>query len=136
MLFLRSRTRAAILNSPWQNHPNQRRRKLKPWLDQWELVSGQPWQEALEETIRNAKSAAILIGKDGLTIKGMSGSISSGFTIEELRASDPQGNESVMEGLSLKWSDLTKLRTSRELIIEEIALMRAHIFIDSSEKHE
>jgi hypothetical protein len=69
-----------------------------------------------------------------ITIKGIDGSISSGFTIEEMRSSDSQGNESVLEGLSLKWSDMTKLRTSRELIIEEIALERAHIYISSSDE--
>lgn len=43
-----------------------RRRGLKVWLDAWELVPGQPWQEAIEEIIRTAKSAAVLVGGDGL----------------------------------------------------------------------
>lgn len=42
------------------------RRGLKVWLDEWELVPGRPWQEALEEVIRTTKSAAVLVGEDGL----------------------------------------------------------------------
>ena len=41
-------------------------RGLKVWLDEWELVPGRPWQEALEEIIRTTRSAAVLVGKDGL----------------------------------------------------------------------
>ena len=70
---------------------------------------------------------------DGLTIKGISGSIASGFSIEELRTEDSNGKESVMEGLTLKWDDMTRLKTSRELIIEEIGLERAHIYFDSDD---
>ncbi|MGR9052798.1 MAG: toll/interleukin-1 receptor domain-containing protein [Gammaproteobacteria bacterium] len=43
-----------------------RSRGLKVWLDEWELVPGRPWQNALEEIIQTAKSAAVLVGKDGL----------------------------------------------------------------------
>ncbi|MGH8511531.1 MAG: toll/interleukin-1 receptor domain-containing protein, partial [Gammaproteobacteria bacterium] len=25
--------------------------RLKPWLDKWNLVPGEPWQEALEEAL-------------------------------------------------------------------------------------
>ena len=39
---------------------------LRVWLDVWELVPGQSWQEALEEIIQSTKSAAILVGKDGM----------------------------------------------------------------------
>ena len=42
------------------------RRGLKVWLDEWELVPGRPWQEALEEIIQTTRSAAVLVGKDGL----------------------------------------------------------------------
>jgi hypothetical protein len=42
-----------------------RSRGLKVWLDEWELVPGQPWQEALEEVIETTGSSAVLIGKDG-----------------------------------------------------------------------
>ena len=43
-----------------------RNRGLRVWLDEWELVPGRPWQEALENIIATAKSAAVLVGKDGL----------------------------------------------------------------------
>ena len=39
------------------------RRRLRPWYDEWELIRGRPWQEALEDTIAQIRSAAILIGK-------------------------------------------------------------------------
>ena len=41
------------------------RRGLKVWLDEWNLVPGRPWQEALEAIIETAQSAAVLVGKDG-----------------------------------------------------------------------
>ena len=41
-------------------------RGLTVWLDDWELVPGRPWQPALEQIISTAKSAAVLVGKDGL----------------------------------------------------------------------
>jgi len=41
-------------------------RKLMVWLDVWELVPGRPWQQALEEVIATAGSAAVLVGKDGI----------------------------------------------------------------------
>lgn len=43
-----------------------RDRGLEVWLDEWELVPGQPWQEALEEVIETCRSSAVLVGKDGL----------------------------------------------------------------------
>ncbi|HKH46062.1 MAG TPA: toll/interleukin-1 receptor domain-containing protein [Thermoanaerobaculia bacterium] len=43
-----------------------RARGLKVWLDEWELVPGRPWQEALEEVIETCRSSAVLVGKDGL----------------------------------------------------------------------
>jgi nucleotide-binding universal stress UspA family protein len=41
-------------------------RGLDAWLDEWELVPGRPWQEALEEVIKTTRSAAVLVGPDGL----------------------------------------------------------------------
>ncbi len=41
-------------------------RGLRVWLDEWELVPGRPWQKALEDAIRDAQAAAVLIGEDGL----------------------------------------------------------------------
>jgi nucleotide-binding universal stress UspA family protein len=43
-----------------------RKRGLRVWLDEWELVPGRPWQEALEEIIQKTESAAVLVGADGL----------------------------------------------------------------------
>jgi hypothetical protein len=42
-----------------------RARGLRVWLDEWELIPGRPWQEALEEIIQTARSSAVLVGKDG-----------------------------------------------------------------------
>jgi len=42
------------------------RRGLSVWLDQWELIPGRPWQEALEEIVQTIKAAAVLVGKDGI----------------------------------------------------------------------
>jgi hypothetical protein len=42
-----------------------RARGLKVWLDEWELVPGRPWEEALEEIIETTRSSAVLVGKDG-----------------------------------------------------------------------
>ncbi len=41
-------------------------RGIRVWLDERELIPGRPWQDALEEIIRDARSAAILVGADGL----------------------------------------------------------------------
>lgn len=43
-----------------------RARGLKVWLDEWELIPGRPWEEALEEIIETTRSSAILVGKDGI----------------------------------------------------------------------
>ncbi len=43
-----------------------RDRGLKVWIDEWELVPGQPWQEALERIIVTIPCTAVLVGKDGL----------------------------------------------------------------------
>ena len=40
-------------------------RGLRVWLDEWELVPGRPWQEALETIIQTTRSAAVLVGADG-----------------------------------------------------------------------
>ena len=42
-----------------------KKRGLHVWLDEWELIPGHLWQEALEEIIRTTKSAAVLVGADG-----------------------------------------------------------------------
>jgi hypothetical protein len=43
-----------------------RERGFKVWLDETELIPGRPWQESLEQIIGSVRTAAILIGKDGL----------------------------------------------------------------------
>ena len=43
-----------------------RKCNLGVWLDEWELVPGRPWQEAIEEVILTVRSAAVLVGADGL----------------------------------------------------------------------
>jgi len=43
-----------------------RRRGLTVWLDEWELMPGRPWHDALEEIIRTVNVAAVLVGQDGM----------------------------------------------------------------------
>ncbi|MFL6260356.1 MAG: TIR domain-containing protein [Thermoanaerobaculia bacterium] len=35
---------------------------LKPWLDEWNLVAGKPWQEAIEEALVRCAACAVLFG--------------------------------------------------------------------------
>lgn len=39
---------------------------LRPWLDEWELQPGLPWQRLLEEQIESIRSAAVFVGEDGV----------------------------------------------------------------------
>lgn len=39
---------------------------LRVWLDEWNLIPGRPWQEALETIIRTTRTAAVLVGRDGI----------------------------------------------------------------------
>jgi len=39
---------------------------IYPWLDEWELQPGIPWQRSLEQQITQIKSAAVFVGKDGI----------------------------------------------------------------------
>jgi TIR domain-containing protein len=41
-------------------------RGIFPWLDEWELPPGQPWQPLLERQIDNIKSAAVFVGSAGV----------------------------------------------------------------------
>jgi Cdc6-like AAA superfamily ATPase len=43
-----------------------KKRGLTVWLDEWELVPGRPWQEALEDVIVTTRSAAVLVGSEGI----------------------------------------------------------------------
>jgi WD40 repeat protein len=38
---------------------------ILPWLDEWELRPGLPWQRLLEQQIEHIKSAAVFVGKSG-----------------------------------------------------------------------
>lgn len=38
---------------------------LNPWLDEWELQPGQPWQDQLQAQIEDIGAAAVFVGKDG-----------------------------------------------------------------------
>jgi WD40 repeat protein len=39
---------------------------ILPWLDEWELRPGLPWQRLLEQNIGRIKSAAVFVGNDGV----------------------------------------------------------------------
>ena len=39
---------------------------ILPWLDEWELPPGQPWQRLLEQQIAQIKSAAVFVGQHGI----------------------------------------------------------------------
>lgn len=41
-------------------------RGIKVWFDEWELVPGRPWQDALERQIRSVRSAAVTVGPTGI----------------------------------------------------------------------
>ena len=38
---------------------------LDVWLDEWDLIPGKPWQEAIEKAVGISRTIIILIGKDG-----------------------------------------------------------------------
>jgi len=42
-----------------------KKRKLRPWLDKWELPPGRPWQQLLEEQIETIGAAAVFVGRSG-----------------------------------------------------------------------
>lgn len=39
---------------------------IRPWLDEWALRPGLPWQDILEQEIRRIKSAAVFVGGNGI----------------------------------------------------------------------
>jgi WD40 repeat protein len=41
------------------------RQNLRPWLDKWNLVPGEPWQEALEAALADCATCAVFIGPSG-----------------------------------------------------------------------
>jgi hypothetical protein len=38
---------------------------LQPWLDKWNLIPGEPWQEAIEEALAKCVTCAVFIGPSG-----------------------------------------------------------------------
>jgi tetratricopeptide (TPR) repeat protein len=40
--------------------------QLKPWLDKWNLVPGEPWQEALELALDSSRTCAVFLGPSGI----------------------------------------------------------------------
>jgi hypothetical protein len=43
-----------------------KRRKLKPFLDKWHLVPGEPWQEALEDALKQSRTFVVFLGPSGI----------------------------------------------------------------------
>lgn len=43
-----------------------RAEKIEPWLDRWNLIPGEPWQETIEEALFQCKTCAIFVGPSGL----------------------------------------------------------------------
>jgi tetratricopeptide (TPR) repeat protein len=41
-------------------------RRIRVWLDRWELIPGRPWQDAIEAVMERIESAAVLVGGAGL----------------------------------------------------------------------
>src|SRR5262245_33397233 len=39
---------------------------LRPFLDKWHLIPGEPWQEALEEALDQSGTCAVFLGASGL----------------------------------------------------------------------
>jgi ActR/RegA family two-component response regulator len=38
---------------------------IRPWLDQWNLIPGEPWMEAIEEALERCRTCAVFIGPSG-----------------------------------------------------------------------
>jgi hypothetical protein len=39
---------------------------IRPWLDKWNLVPGEPWQEAIEEALDACQTVAVFLGPSGI----------------------------------------------------------------------
>src|SRR4051812_24023021 len=42
------------------------RKNLKPWLDEWNLIPGEPWQPAIEQALADCAACAVIIGPGDL----------------------------------------------------------------------
>lgn len=40
---------------------------LQPWLDKWNLIPGEPWQEELEEALDACQTVAVFLGPTGIS---------------------------------------------------------------------
>lgn len=40
--------------------------QIRPWLDKWNLVPGEPWQEALELALDSSRTCAVFLGPEGV----------------------------------------------------------------------
>jgi hypothetical protein len=38
---------------------------IEPWLDKWNLIPGEPWQEAIEEALDRCATCAVFVGPSG-----------------------------------------------------------------------
>src|SRR5688500_15360612 len=45
----------------------QQKHELKCWLDKWNLVPGEPWQEALEEALDQCETVAVFVGPNTIS---------------------------------------------------------------------
>ena len=43
-----------------------RREGLEPWLDKWNLIPGEPWQQEIERALRACETCAVCIGPSGI----------------------------------------------------------------------
>src|SRR5215813_14249705 len=39
---------------------------LRPFLDKWHLVPGEPWQEELEQALKRSRTCAVFVGPSGI----------------------------------------------------------------------
>jgi hypothetical protein len=39
---------------------------IRPWLDKWNLIPGEPWQEAIEEALDDCQTVAVFLGPTGI----------------------------------------------------------------------
>jgi hypothetical protein len=37
---------------------------LEPFLDKWHLIPGEPWQEGMEEALRQSRTCTVFIGRE------------------------------------------------------------------------
>lgn len=62
-VFLSHNTSEKVCVQELANHLKDR--DLSVWFDEWELVPGRPWREALETIVSTTRVAAVIVGKDG-----------------------------------------------------------------------